>query len=61
MNLKANELNELNVLLKTEKLDLPDFRKEVSASGCNYSWLQKNIGKKNPKVSQRLKTLLHIG
>lgn len=61
MNLRSHELEELNALLKKEKLELPSFRKEVGHSGSNYQWLQKNILKKNPKISDRLKQLLFIG
>lgn len=60
MNLRSHELAELNALLKKEKLELPSFRKEVSSSGTNYQWLQKNILKKNPNVSVRIKELLYI-
>lgn len=60
MNLNSTQLSELNQRLMTEKLDLPPFRKEVNHTGANYAWLQKNITKKNPNVSQELKTLLGI-
>jgi len=60
MTLNKEELFELNELLRKEKLDLPSFRKEVGASGNNYSWLQKNILVKNPKTSTRLRELLKL-
>ena len=60
MNLKQEQLEELNTLLKLEKLDIPSFRKEVLSTGTNYSWLQKHILKKNPNISNRLKELLYI-
>lgn len=60
MNLQSHELHELNGLLNKEKLVLPSFRREVSPSGSNYAWLQKNILKKNPTISPRLKQLLYI-
>lgn len=60
MNLRDNELKELNELLKKEKLYIPSFRQEVSSSGANYHWLQKNILKKNPVIPTRLKELLRI-
>ena len=46
MNLNKDEVQELN--------------KEVTKGGSNYIWLQKNITKKNPQVSERLKELLQI-
>lgn len=58
MNLQAAELQELNTLLKSKELDLPDFRREVNATGNNYSWLQRNIMIRNPNISVRLKQLL---
>ena len=60
MNLSHEELLELNKLLKKEKLDLPEFRREVSPSGTNYMWLRKNILKKNPNVCSRIRELLRI-
>lgn len=60
MNLSREEQNELNTLLSSRKLDLPDFRREVSPSGNNYSWLQTNIQKRNLNISPRLKQLLYI-
>lgn len=38
-------------------LDLPDYRKVVSKSGRNVSWLLKNITKKN-NVSEELIEML---
>ena len=60
MNLNKEQVEELNTLLADKKLNLPDFRKEVTKGGSNYIWLQKNITKKNPQVSERLKELLQI-
>lgn len=60
MNLRSNELNELNELLAKEKTKVPDFRKDISATGANYVWWQKNIKKINPNVSDRVKELLKI-
>ena len=60
MNLKPFELQELNQLLADKKLDIPSFRREVSPSGNNYVWLQKNIQKRNPNIPKRLKELLRI-
>ncbi len=60
MNLQIEELSRLNQLLKNENLDLPSFRKEVGKNGNNYQWLQKNITKRNPNVSDELKQLLGL-
>lgn len=58
MNLNTNELEELNSLLADKKIDIPEFRRSVTASGNNYAWLQRNIAIRNPGISTRLKTLL---
>lgn len=60
MNLKSTELQELNQLLVDKNLDIPSFRREVTPSGNNYVWLQKNIRKRNPNIPKRLKELLKI-
>lgn len=60
MNLSEEERQELNSLLKNTSLELPDFRREVSISGNNYIWLQKNIIKKNSNINSRIKELLRI-
>lgn len=60
MNLKPEQVAELNRLLATEKLDLPPFRKEVGSTGSNYVWLQKNLTKRNQNASPQLKALLGI-
>lgn len=58
MNLNSTQLEELNTLLKSKSLDLPTFRREVSSSGNNYSWLQRNIEIRNKEVDPKLKKLL---
>lgn len=58
MKLNAPELEELNVLLGDNKIDIPEFRRSVTASGNNYQWLQRNILIRNPNISVRLKNLL---
>ena len=58
MQLSKEELVELNTLLKNRKLDLPDFRREVGASGSNYQWLQRNIKIRNPDINPELNKLL---
>lgn len=60
MNLNAEELEELNCLLADKKIDIPEFRRNVSASGNNYQWLQRNILIRNPNINDRLKNLLGI-
>jgi hypothetical protein len=51
MNLSSEDLTELNTLLKSKSLDLPDFRREVGKSGSNYAWLQRNITIRNKELS----------
>ena len=58
MKLNAVELEELNKLLSDKKIDIPEFRRSVTASGNNYAWLQRNITIRNPNISDRLKNLL---
>lgn len=60
MQLTKEELVELNHLLKTSKLKLPEFRLSVSASGNNYAWLQKKLLASNPDAPSRLRELLKI-
>ncbi len=58
MKLNAVELEELNGLLTDKKIDIPEFRRSVTASGNNYQGLQRNILIRNPNISDRLKNLL---
>lgn len=61
MGLSKEELAELNTLLASRKLDLPDFRRKVDSSGRNYQWLQQHIKKFNAEAvdnNPRLKQLL---
>lgn len=58
MKLNAVELEELNGLLTDKKIDIPEFRRSVTASGNNYQWLQRNILIRNPNINDRLKNLL---
>jgi hypothetical protein len=60
LNLNTTQLEELNRLLKSKTLDLPDFRRDISPSGNNYNWLQRNIGIRNKDLEPRLKELLGI-
>lgn len=58
MHLTDGELKELNSLLKNSNLDLPKFRRVVTKTGANFSWLQRNIGFRNKNLSARLLHLL---
>lgn len=55
---KEELVHELNHLLKKSKLNLPDFRKEVSVTGKNVEWLQKNIKKRNSGYNERIDVLI---
>lgn len=52
-------LNELNALLAkhSKELNLPTFRAEVSMSGNNLQWLNKNL-KRNPNCPARVVELV---
>jgi hypothetical protein len=58
VKLNDAELEELNILLCDKKIDIPEVRRSVTASGNNYQWLQRNIMIRNPNISDRLKNLL---
>lgn len=64
MNLSQVEREELNQLLRSSKITIPDFRRTVSAQGTNYSWLQKTLRKlvqgHDTDVSPRLRYLLRL-
>ena len=60
MNLNKAEIQELNQLLSNPKINLPPFRKEVTITGANYSWLQKHVQAKNKDLDPRILQLLHI-
>lgn len=51
---------EVNQLLKSKNLDLPDFRRVVQKSGGNYRWLQRHILDRNPTLPDRLGYLLDL-
>lgn len=55
----ATRLERLNSLLASKKLDLPDFRREVTPSFGNLKWLQKAL-LKNPDCPAEVKTLLQM-
>ena len=60
MNLNKAEIEELNHLLANPKINLPAFRKEVTITGANYTWLQKHVQAKNKDLNPRVLQLLHI-
>jgi hypothetical protein len=55
---KKEMVNELNKLLRTEKLNLPSFRKQVNKSGKNVAWLVKHIGERNEGYNSKIDDLL---
>ncbi len=60
MKLSKEEISELNSLLRDKRLDIPDFRRTVNESGGNFSWLQKHVTTRNPKINKRILELLGI-
>ncbi|AXG66554.1 hypothetical protein JA33_150 [Dickeya phage vB_DsoM_JA33] len=50
-------LDELNTLLANSELNLPSFRCNVSRSGQNKQWLEKNL-KRHPSCPDRIKQLV---
>ena len=60
MNLNKVEIVELNQLLANPAISLPPFRKEVTVTGANYTWLQKHIQTKNKNLNPRILELLHL-
>jgi len=58
---KSDMVKELNSLLKSKKLDIPSFRREVSTGGRNVQWLIKHIKINNTNYNPRIDELLsHI-
>lgn len=60
MNLNKVEIEELNQLLANPAINLPPFRKEVTITGANYTWLQKHIQTKNKNLNLRILELLRL-
>lgn len=60
MNLNKENVAELNELLKSPKIDIPVFRREVTVTGANYQWLQKHIQTRNKNLDSRVLELLDI-
>lgn len=60
MNLNKTEIEELNTLLANPSINLPAFRKEVTITGSNYTWLQKHVQTKNKDLNPRILELLRI-
>lgn len=59
MVLNARQVEEVNKLLMAEDLGFPEFRKSVSLSGNNQSWIQKAL-KKSGNGSKRLRALFDL-
>jgi hypothetical protein len=55
---KKEKVEKINYLLKTSNLDLPPYRKQVTKSGKNISWLTKHLTVKNKNVPEELLLLL---
>jgi len=60
VTLSKEEIIEVNYLLKSKDLNLPDFRRVIQKSGGNYRWLQKHISERNPILPERLTYLLDL-
>ncbi len=56
---KKDMVEELNMLLKSKKLNLPSFRREVTVSGRNVHWLNRNIQIENVGYNIRIDELLN--
>jgi hypothetical protein len=56
---KKDMVKELNTLLKSRKLNLPSFRREVTVSGRNVHWLNRNIRIENEGYNKRIDELLN--
>ena len=48
MALSKSELDELNILLKDNKINIPDFRRSIGSGGQNGDWIKKKIAIKTP-------------
>lgn len=59
LNLTKEQIDELNELLKTSGLNIPEYRKEVSYSGRNIDWLRRNLAKIE-NIPPRIVKLLKI-
>jgi hypothetical protein len=60
MNLTKEECERLTSLLSDKKIDLPEFRRSVTITGCNYAWLQKHIRTRNKNLHPEIVTLLKL-
>ncbi len=59
MGLNARQVEEVNQLLEKEDLGFPEFRKTISLSGNNQSWVAKAL-KKSGNGSARLRELFGL-
>lgn len=60
MNLDKEKVQELNALLKDPRIDIPPFRREVTATGANYNWLRKHITARNKNLDPKVIELLEL-
>lgn len=60
MQLTEEKSARLSQLLNDKKIDIPDFRRTVSSTGANYTWLQKHIKTRNPNLSPEILKLLNL-
>lgn len=59
LNLTQEQLAELNTLLQSPDLKIPQERRTVTTWGANLGWLQKHLPRSDAKLPARLKELLH--
>lgn len=55
----ATKLDKLNELLRTEKLGIPEFRRQVDKTGRNLSWIRRAVVN-NDGASAPLKELIAL-
>jgi hypothetical protein len=53
----ATTLDKLNSLLKTEKLNIPEFRSQIDKTGRNLHWVRRAV-QNNVNASAELKQLV---
>lgn len=58
MNLNKLQIEELNELLKSNKIVIPDFRRSIGPTGQNAQWIKKNLHIRNPDLHARVKELV---
>jgi hypothetical protein len=55
---KKDKIQKINYLLQHSQLNLPSYRKQITKSGKNISWLNKHITFQNDNVPDELLELL---